>query len=154
MIFLVTVFGFCKTKINISGQDQIREETKELASENGPPIVFNNINPEDCRIRGRIVSIDSIDRTERAPCNEFPCYAQIEVLEIEGYGSSFQAALDRGDLHKIKFIYSLSPTEESYPSKQPPLSGLVEGDVFRADVTAGIGIPSSGPLTISNYLKL
>ena len=81
--------------------------------------------------------------------------ADIKIIEIEGYGHSFNGQVSVGSIVNIRFTYSLAPTIKAYPHKQPPLEGLVEGDIFRADISGGINLnDSKSTYTINNYKPL
>ena len=51
-----------------------------------------------------------------------------------GYGPNFYGALNEDDVIKIKFVLTLSPTENLFPSMKTLYPGLEEGDYFTAYV--------------------
>ncbi len=93
-----------------------------------------NINPNNCRIAGTIISIEEISE-KSGPCSNNPCVATVKINNVIGTGFGFNVPLIKNDTIKIKFEFTLSETsKEMFPALNFQLPGLSIGDKFIGDV--------------------
>ncbi|OJJ22121.1 hypothetical protein BKI52_08775 [marine bacterium AO1-C] len=116
----------------------------------------NNINPNHCRIIGKVVEIVPVKTTKNAtqPCEKYACQAKIQVLKVLGTGVGFHTPLSIDKTILVKFAFTLLPTQKLFPKLNQALPGLSTGDKFQADVQ---GLPGMGEqalnFTIFTYKK-
>ena len=88
-------------------------------------------------------------RGASAPCNEHPCFAKIEILEIDKKGQNYHGQFFRGDTLDVYFEQTMSPSAKIYPALSRPLPGLKKGSIFRAELFEQQG--SAFPMRIQLY---
>lgn len=107
------------------------------------PADMGRIAPGQVRILGHVVTVDStLSDQSDDPCSRAPCTATVRVDSILGYGSGFPRPLSRGEEIRVRFGFTLGPTEDVIPSLEESYPGLEPGDWFWADVR---GQPAMGP---------
>ena len=89
-----------------------------------------------------------------SPCAKAPCEATVKVMQVLKSGQAFLPTLSRNEDVRIRFAYTLAPTDSIFPDSDAHLPGLNKGDVFKAHVRI-IGQAESGLnlYEISNYEK-
>lgn len=119
----------------------------------------SNIDPNNCRINGTIISIEEIIDPS-GPCSTNPCVANVKVNNVIGTGSSFKIPLVKNDTINVKFAFTLSKTSKDlFPNLNKSFPGLKVEDKFIADVekieALKLGIKSNQiEYRIFNYDKI
>ncbi len=96
----------------------------------------SNIEPNHCRIVGKIIEILPVKTTKNAtrPCEKYPCQARVQVLQVLGTGVGFHTPLSINKNMTVKFAFTLQPTQKLFPELNQALPGLATGDKFQADI--------------------
>jgi hypothetical protein len=137
-----------------------RSEGDRGDAEQSPDLAqITHVPPNHCRVMGTIVSIDNAMATSGDdPCSKGPCYANVRIDSVLGYGSAFPHPLATGNVVRVKFAYTLSPTKEIYPEMDPGFPGLRVGSTLRADMRSegemGPGETAKGRYIIYAYEAL
>lgn len=119
----------------------------------------SNIDPNNCRINGTIISIEEIIDPS-GPCSTNPCVAKVKISNVIGTGSSFKIPLVKNDTINVKFAFTLSKTSKDlFPDFNKSFPGLKIEDKFIADVekieALKLGIKSNQiEYRIFNYDKI
>ncbi|MEP5610732.1 MAG: hypothetical protein ABJP45_00710 [Cyclobacteriaceae bacterium] len=116
-------------------------------------ILAQQIPPDHVRARGIILSIFS-KPTDTGKCQQLRCWALVEVVKIEGYGSGFTGALSPKDTIQVKFSRTLESTKYIFPNDTNHLPGLKVSEVFVADVKQRISplqAQNTNTYEIKNY---
>lgn len=131
---VILLFAVAATLMSCRSSKENTRETadtvRSMPAQPGP-----GIPPSHCRITGTVLSIDQ-RRMGGAddPCSKAPCLATIKVDEILGYGSGFTEILGQGKEIKVRFRYTLAPSESLFPNMVPALPGLAVGGKFQTDL--------------------
>lgn len=95
------------------------------------------IAPNHAVIIGEVVEIESatFDPPDvDSPCSRFPCVAKVRVVSVVGTGMAFPQPFMEGEIYRMKFAYTLNPTDNVMPEMKPGLPGLQSGSRFKADL--------------------
>ena len=124
---------------NQSIKDSVTEDIADAANKeigSMPPV-----SPEATLILGTVLKVYEIEEKASGVCNSYPCKARISVDEVLGRGHSFLGFLKSGDTLDAQFTLTLTSTSTVFPDRNyEPLPGLVEGDVFEAEISTEIGL--------------
>lgn len=111
-------------------------QTTKNDSMNGKSLAnsMEKIPPGVSRFVGTIVSVDSVLSTgKKDPCSIQPCWAEVQVDSIIGYGAGSQP-VSLNEKVKTKFAFTLGPTtKDLFPNLDNRLPGLNIGDKFMAN---------------------
>ncbi len=100
-----------------------------------------HIPPNHARIEGEIVELDStsLEAPDVAgPCSRVPCVASVRIGSVLGLGVGFPQPFQEGMVVRMKFAYTLDPSQRHFPEMQPAFPGLHLGSKFKADVMSQV----------------
>ncbi|MEP1095952.1 MAG: hypothetical protein ABJG78_12625 [Cyclobacteriaceae bacterium] len=119
-------------------------------------MLSHQIPPDHVRARGIVLSIFS-KPTDTGKCQQIRCWALVEIVKIEGYGSGFTGALSPKDTIEVKFSRTLESTKNIFPNDTNHLPGLKVNEAFVADVKQGISplqMQNTNTYEIKNYTRM
>lgn len=96
----------------------------------------DTISPGHARIAATVIEIDStLDSNNNKPCGKVPCYAEVRIDSVLGYGSAFGNPLVKASTIRLKFMYTLEETtKDLFPNSEKQFPGLEVGSAFQGDV--------------------
>jgi hypothetical protein len=137
LIFLMQLIGFtaCQTNRQTQLELQLRHREDSAGGIQEREIA---IYPGHCRIVATVVGIDSSVRTEdlTGPCAKAPCRTRIRVEDVLGYGSAFPRPLAKGDVVSARFMFTVAPTKDLFPSMTQSYPGVSIGSKIVTDIQA------------------
>jgi len=140
VIFVILVLAGCKAaKIPVE-------------NENG---FIGNATSSTCKVKGKILSIlpDSDDDTTTM-CGIHPCFAKVEILELSDCGAAATLPYKSGDVVTMRFIHTLQPTKNIFPTMKPRFPGLRRGDMFQSMAENKKDPDRNNTFIITSYLRL
>lgn len=143
LLFLIPFLFF----ISCHGVHEVIKPTKQsFAPENSNP-------PNVCSFKGKIISISNDrDADTSSICHRYPCTASVAILEVQSCGSSVTEELKVGDIIMMHFILTTAPSQQAIPTLKNKLSGLHNGDIFKANATQRISFNNEVKFVVSDYL--
>lgn len=113
-------------------------------------------SPQSCLITGLVVLTEKAleTRDNSAVCGHAPCYARIQILDVENCGQTITFPFIERDTIPAFFTCSLSPVYKKVDPHQLVLPGLKAGDRFQAYVEQRIQPGNQVVYRINTYLKL
>lgn len=97
----------------------------------------DRMNPGYAKISATVIEIDStLDSGKNdKPCGSVPCYAQVKIDSVHGYGAAFGQPLIKGSTIRLKFMFTVEKTtEELFPTLDTHLPGVGVGSKFKGDI--------------------
>jgi hypothetical protein len=145
--FSALLSGLLLAGCGASKEHRETDDSTRVMKERAVALVPALIPPNHCRV---IATIESIEKrlegaNDKDPCSKAPCLATLRVDSLLGYGSAFPKVLSVGQQLRVKFAFTLGPTRELIPEVKPPLPGLAEGSIVKADIKATVGMGEAEP---------
>lgn len=151
-MLLLILTGACHKRVSDKPSTTTQVETSsadaadEQLMQEGPAME----GPTNTVIWGQIEEVLPISKTPGYPhCETQPCRAIVNVLAIKGVGSNYHGQYEAGQVIEVQFAYTLSPTEGLYKTLNFSLPGMVESEVFEAEIHE----PEAGEYIIKYYEK-
>jgi hypothetical protein len=136
--------------------EPIKEEKSKTQTEQ-PEEMGGAAGVEETLILGKIIerSVDA-ERFEgdEHPCDSLPCEAMVEIIAIPQIGSDFHGQFEEGEVIEVHFDLTLEPTSDLFPELNLPLSGLQEGDYFKAPLRQSTITNDPDRFRVTLYEKL
>ncbi|MBX2992956.1 MAG: hypothetical protein KF749_17530 [Bacteroidetes bacterium] len=133
--FFLAVLIICGSLL--SCRQAAKDAEKQPATQEHTASTAGHVPPNHARILGEIVEIESatFDPPDvESPCSKAPCVAKVRVISVMTAGMGFPQPFLEGTTYRMKFAYTLNPTETILPDMQPSLPGLHAGLRFKADI--------------------
>jgi len=133
LLLLATILLACSGTRDSRRSDGERQDDVRFPTEDQ-----QSIQPGHCRIVGTILEISQnyVGTGADDPCAKAPCLATVRVDTVLGYGSAFGHTLGEGKRIMVRFLYTLGPTKNMFPSLPTQLPGLTVDSRFQADVSS------------------
>lgn len=112
------------------------------------------VEPGTCMMQAYVLNIYLTNKDEnQEPCKSYPCVADVVITQWRSCGYGVENKPHEGDTIKVKFIYSLVPSDEFnkvYPARVY-LPGLTVNTAFEARVHIKNDLQAPIRYEVGNY---
>lgn len=116
-----------------------------------PPGGEGTSNPMSCKVHGQVIKIYPPLPAGQGTCSQYPCYADVRIIDISDCGSSVALAVNTGDTIKMKFEFTLNNTKEAFPNMKAQYPGLKQGSRFTSWAEYRMRPASGGEFVVYGY---